>query len=170
MASRSLLPITSLSYCNSLDEEKRRRTVEILKFRGTTHQKGEFPFTVVPHRGIVVVPIASFNLLQPSSSERVTSGNAELDEMCGSGFFRDSMVLVSGATGTGKTLLTAEFLMGGLRRGERCLLFAFEESEDQIVRNAAGVASRLGRISRMGASRWCALIRNRLAWKIISWP
>ncbi len=123
---------------NSLEAEKRRRTIEILKFRGTPHQKGEFPFTVVPDRGVVVVPISAITLSQPSSLERVTSGNTELDEMCGSGFFRDSVVLVSGATGTGKTLLTAEFLMGGLRRDERCLWFAFEESEEQIVRNAAG--------------------------------
>ena len=35
---------------------------------------------------------------------RVTSGNAELDRMCGGGFFRDSIILVSGPTGTGKTL------------------------------------------------------------------
>ncbi len=58
--------------------------------------------------------------------------------MCGSGFFRNSVTLVSGATGTGKTLLTTEFLNGGLSRGERCLLFAFEESQEQIFRNAQG--------------------------------
>jgi circadian clock protein KaiC len=123
---------------NSLEEEKRRRTIEILKFRGAPHQKGEYPFTVVPHSGIVVVPISAITLAQPSSSERTTSGNSEMDQMCGGGFFRDSVVLVSGATGTGKTLLTSEFLTGGMRRGERCLLFAFEESADQIVRNAQG--------------------------------
>ncbi|WP_274010385.1 ATPase domain-containing protein, partial [Escherichia coli] len=31
---------------NRLEQEKRRRTIEILKFRGATHQKGEYPFTV----------------------------------------------------------------------------------------------------------------------------
>ncbi len=123
---------------NALEDEKRRRTIEILKFRGTSHQKGEFPLTVVPHAGIVVVPISSITLAQPSSSERVTSGNALLDEMCDGGFFRNSVTLVSGATGTGKTLITTEFLHGGLSRGERCLLFAFEESEEQIFRNAQG--------------------------------
>lgn len=39
---------------NTLEEEKRRRTIEILKFRGTAHQKGEFPFTVTPDRKSVV--------------------------------------------------------------------------------------------------------------------
>ena len=95
------------------------------------------PLTIAPNMGVVVVPIASITTAQ-SSFERVTSGNAQLDQMCGSGFFRNSAILVSGATGTGKTLLTTEFLHGGLSRGERCLLFAFEESEEQLMRNAQG--------------------------------
>ena len=58
--------------------------------------------------------------------------------MCGGGFFRDSIILVTGATGCGKTLMTREFIAGGAARGERCLLFAFEESRDQLFRNAEG--------------------------------
>jgi circadian clock protein KaiC len=58
--------------------------------------------------------------------------------MCGGGFFRDSIILVSGATGTGKTLMVTEFMAGGMRSGERCLLFAFEESREQLFRNARG--------------------------------
>jgi circadian clock protein KaiC len=57
--------------------------------------------------------------------------------MCGGGIFRDSILLVSGATGTGKTLLVTQFMVGGFNAGERCLLFAFEESKDQLFRNAA---------------------------------
>ena len=37
---------------NVLESEKRRRTMEILKFRGTGHQKGEYPFTVIKNAGI----------------------------------------------------------------------------------------------------------------------
>lgn len=123
---------------NILDDEKRRRTIEILKFRGTSHYKGEFPFTIVPGEGIVAIPVSSIELKQHSSNVRVTSGNKRLDELCSGGFFRDSIVLASGATGTGKTLLTTEFISGGLTAGERCLFFAFEESRDQLFRNAAG--------------------------------
>jgi len=123
---------------NILEEEKRRRTIEILKFRGTFHQKGEYPFTVVPDDGIVVMPLSAIELKQKSSDLRVSTGNAELDAMCNGGFFRDSIVLVSGATGTGKTLLVTEFIKGGAKAGERCLLFAFEESREQLFRNATG--------------------------------
>lgn len=123
---------------NVLEEEKRRRTMEILKFRGTSHQKGEFPFTLMPGKGIIVIPLSAIELKQKSSDLRITSGNHELDSMCGGGFFRDSIILVSGATGTGKTLMTTEFMAGGVKAGERCLMFAFEESREQLFRNAIG--------------------------------
>ncbi len=123
---------------NVLDDEKRRRTVEILKFRGTDHQKGEFPFTIVAGGGIVVIPLSAMQLRQRSSDIRISSGNEELDRMCGGGFFRDSVILVSGATGTGKTLTVTQFLQGGVAAGERCLLLAFEESREQLFRNARG--------------------------------
>lgn len=123
---------------NVLEGEKRRRTIEILKFRGTTHQKGEYPFTIIPHQGIVVIPLSAIELKQKSSDVRITSGNPDLDHMCGGGFFRDSIILVSGATGTGKTLMATEFMSAGASPHERCLLFAFEESREQLVRNAIG--------------------------------
>jgi circadian clock protein KaiC len=122
---------------NLREHQNRRRTVEILKFRGTSHQKGEFPFTVA-EKGIVIIPLSAMELKQPSTEVRVPSGNADLDRMCGGGFYRDSIILVSGPTGTGKTLITTEFIAGGAARNERCLLFAFEESHDQLFRNAQG--------------------------------
>ncbi|CCG07074.1 circadian clock protein KaiC [Pararhodospirillum photometricum] len=123
---------------NVKDGERRRRTCEILKFRGAFHQKGEFPFAILPGSGIQVIPLSAIELRQSSSELRIPSGSADLDEMCGGGFFRDSIVLVSGATGTGKTLMCTHFLNGGLLAGERCLLFAFEESRQQLFRNASG--------------------------------
>ncbi|RZA17566.1 MAG: circadian clock protein KaiC, partial [Proteobacteria bacterium] len=123
---------------NNLENEKRRRTIEVLKLRGTNHQKGEFPFTVVTDQGIVVIPLSAIELKQRSTDIRTSSGNTELDKMCGGGFFRDSIILISGATGTGKTLAVTEFLEGGALTQERSLLFAFEESRDQLFRNASG--------------------------------
>ncbi len=123
---------------NVLEEEKRRRTIEILKFRGTTHQKGEWPFTVVPEKGIIVIPLSGIELKQKSSMVRITAGVDKLDQMCGGGYFRDSIILVSGATGTGKTLMVNHFINGGALNGEKCLLFAFEESREQLFRNATG--------------------------------
>jgi len=121
---------------NILAAEKRRRTIEILKYRGTNHQKGEYPFTINMKRGMVVIPLSAIELTQKSSNIRVTSGNSEMDKMCDGGFFRDSIILLSGATGTGKTLMATEFIAGGVGANEKAMFFAFEESRAQIFRNA----------------------------------
>jgi circadian clock protein KaiC len=135
---------------NSMEGERRRRTIEILKFRGATHRKGQYPFTVDDRRGIMIVPLSAMELKQKSSNLRITSGNSELDQMCDGGFFRDSIVLVSGATGTGKTLMVTEFIAGGVKSGERCLLFAFEESREQLFRNATGWGVDFQRMEKEG--------------------
>jgi circadian clock protein KaiC len=138
---------------NVLEDEKRRRTIEILKFRGTDHQKGEWPFTVKPDAGVVIIPLSATELTQRSSDLRITSGIPALDEICGGGFFRDSIVLVSGATGTGKTLMVTHFIRGGAAHNERCLLIAFEESRDQLFRNAAGWGVDFAEMERNGQLR-----------------
>lgn len=120
---------------NALEGERRRRTIEILKLRGTTHMKGEYPFTIT-NNGINIFPLGAMRLTQRSSNVRVSSGVKTLDAMCGGGFFKDSIILATGATGTGKTLLVSKFLQDGCRVEERALLFAYEESRAQLARNA----------------------------------
>ncbi|MGL5131924.1 MAG: circadian clock protein KaiC [Planktothrix sp.] len=121
---------------NVLEGERRRRTAEILKLRGTTHMKGEYPFTIT-NNGISIFPLGAMRLTQRSSNVRVSSGNPTLDKMCGGGFFKDSIILATGATGTGKTLLVSIFLENACRNGQRSLLFAYEESRSQLFRNAS---------------------------------
>ena len=135
---------------NRLDGERRRRTMEIVKLRGGPHYKGEYPFTIDLEEGIAVIPLSAIQLSQKSSTERMSSGVAELDEMCGGGLYRDSIVLVSGATGTGKTMLVSHFLKAGFDAGERVLLFAAEESKEQLARNAAAWGIDFGKAERDG--------------------
>jgi circadian clock protein KaiC len=83
-----------------------------------------------------VIPRPVFELRQEATTDRVPTGNAELDAICGGGFFKDSVVLVTGATGTGKTLIGCEFVRAAVEAGERALFFSFEESRSQLFRNA----------------------------------
>ena len=121
---------------NSLEAEKRRRTIEVLKLRGGTHVKGEQLFTIRGGRGMIVVPREATSLDVTPSGTRLSTGLPELDAMCRGGFYDKSLILVAGPAGTGKSLLAAHFIAGGVAEGERALLHSFEESRGQIVRNA----------------------------------
>ena len=121
---------------NALEAEKRRRTLEVLKMRGGSHLKGEQLFTIRNGRGMVVLPQEDEALDFTPSGKRLPTGLAELDAMCGGGFYDKSLILVTGAAGTGKSLLTSHFIAGGTAAGERTLLHSFEESRGQLVGNA----------------------------------
>lgn len=123
---------------NALEGRARRRTIEVLKLRGYMHNKGEFPFVIDPRKGITVVPASPIEIEQHASSERISLGVPELDLICRGGIYRDSQVMISGATGTGKSVLGAHFAAAGVAAGERVVIFSFEESPEQITRNMAG--------------------------------
>jgi circadian clock protein KaiC len=138
---------------NRLENEKRRRTVEILKFRGATHHKGEYPFTIDSEDGVTIIPLSAIELKQRSSHVRISSGVAELDKMCGGGMYRDSIILVSGATGTGKTLMVTQYVKAAIEAGERALLIGAEESREQLTRNAASWGVDFEKAERDGLLR-----------------
>ena len=147
---------------NVFDGQRRRRTLEILKMRGGSHRKGEFPFTMQSDEGIAVIPLSAIELEKPAVTVQATMGNPEVDEMLGGGVFADSVILVSGATGTGKTLLVAEFMRPVVDAGERGLLMSFEESHDQIRRNAAGWGVDLARAEEAGRLDVLAVYPERM--------
>ncbi|MEU8195367.1 circadian clock protein KaiC [Microbispora amethystogenes] len=123
---------------NVLRNERRRRTIEVVKFRGATHRTGEWLFTIDPKDGLVIIPLAFLAPGVPASQERVSTGNLELDAMVGGGIFRDAVVLLTGPLGAGKTLSALQFADAAFRAGERCLFHVFDETREQLSRNAAG--------------------------------
>jgi circadian clock protein KaiC len=117
-------------------EEKRRRTLEVVKFRGARHSSGEYSFAIVPDEGIEVVPAGLIREGVEASSDKISVGNPELDAMLG-GCYRDAITVISGPSGVGKTVFTATFLRAGVEAGERSLLLSFEEDREHLFRNAA---------------------------------
>ena len=82
------------------------------------------------------MPLSARELKQTSSENRMSSGNPIFDEMANGGVFKDSIILVSGPTGGGKTLLSTIFAAEGCKNDETVLLLAYEESQPQLLRNA----------------------------------
>jgi circadian clock protein KaiC len=61
----------------------------------------------------------------------------------GKGYYRGSTVLVSGGAGTGKTSIAASLACRVCQGEDRCLYFAFEESESEITRNMRSIGMDL---------------------------
>jgi circadian clock protein KaiC len=130
---------------HDVSEDSATRRLRVLKYRGSIHGTNQYPF-LIGKRGISVQPITSLLLQHSVSRERVSTGVDRLDVMLGGGGpFRGSSVLVSGTAGTGKSTLAAQFCDAACARGERAIYFAFEESQEQIVRNMSSVGLHLQR-------------------------
>ena len=135
---------------NRVQNQISTRRMRIVKYRGTSHGTNEYPF-FIDEKGFSVLPITSLGLTHKAPTDRISSGIKRLDTMLtGKGFYRGSSILVSGTAGTGKSTLAAHFVEAACSRGERAQFFAFEESQEQIIRNMRSVGIDLERFVRKG--------------------
>lgn len=120
---------------NVIDGKRRRRSIEVQKYRRSAHLKGEYPCAITGE-GMRVFPLdAEASRDVGSGTERLTSGVPGLDEMTGGGWLRDAIVLVRGPTGSGKTIMSGMYACAGAARGERVFYYGFEESQPLLLRN-----------------------------------
>jgi circadian clock protein KaiC len=121
-------------------EQISTRRLRVVKYRGSAHGTNEYPF-IIGREGIIVMPVTSLKLDHPAPKKFISTGIEKLDQMLagGKGVFRGSGVLISGAPGTGKSSVAAFFAAAACRRGEKAILFAYEESKDQLVRNMRSI-------------------------------
>jgi circadian clock protein KaiC len=121
------------------------RRLRVVKYRGSTHGTNEYPF-LIDRDGISVLPVTSVDLKHAAPDERISTGIPALDCMLGGkGYFRGSSILISGTAGTGKTSVAAHFADAACARGDRCIMFSFEESADQLTRNMRSIGINLRR-------------------------
>ena len=119
---------------NIVDGSRRRRSLEINKYRRSGHYKGEYPCTITP-TGLAVFPVETSEHPVDQNVERFSSGVAGLDEMTHGGWLRNSILIVRGPTGSGKTLLAGLYARAGAARGERVVYYGFEEPRPLLLRN-----------------------------------
>ena len=139
---------------NRVEDQITTRRLRVVKYRGSAHGTNEYPF-LIDHEGISVLPVTSADLDYTVSDSILATGIAGLDAMLAPGGFHcGSSILISGQAGTGKSMLAASVVDAACRRGQRCLIFAFEESRDQIIRNARSLGLHLDQHVARGLLRF----------------
>ena len=132
------------------------RNLRIIKYRGSSHGYNEYPF-LIDEDGISILPVTSLLLEHEAPEEFVPTGIERLDTMLGGkGFYKGSSVLVTGAAGTGKSSLGASFAGNVCKNGGKCLIFAFEESPKQIIRNMKSIGIELEQYVDQGLLKFYA--------------
>ncbi len=91
--------------------------------------------------------------------ERCAMGIAGLDDILMGGLPRNHLYLVRGGAGTGKTTLGLQFLLDGVRRGERGLYITLSESEQELDAVAASHGWALKGIEVLGLAQIEGLIK-----------
>jgi circadian clock protein KaiC len=140
---------TVLVLRNLVDGERRRRSIEVHKYRRSPHFKGEYPCTMTL-QGLTVFPMDARQVEELDEDARFPSGVPGLDAMTHGGWLRDSIVLVRGPSGSGKTTLAGMYARAGAARGERVLYFGFEETKPILLRNFAKVGLPLKGLEAAG--------------------
>jgi circadian clock protein KaiC len=126
----------------TLEEARRRahRRLRVMKSRGQDFIGGSHTMRIEPQVGVHVYrraqsrPVASPD--QPTSEERLSTGSPAIDKMMGGGIYKGSVTLVSGISGTGKTVFSVQFLTNAVKTGHKTLLVSLDEHPRQLIRNA----------------------------------
>jgi len=72
-------------------------------------------------------------------TERVPTGIQGLDQVIEGGLPKGRSFLVTGDPGTGKTIFALQFLMEGLRRGEKCIFVSADEGPIDVMEQSASL-------------------------------
>src|SRR5581483_6971851 len=112
------------------------RTVWVRKFRGSDFRSGKHSLRLTG-RGMEVFPrLVPTEHGQSFAMEVVSSGVPELDELLHGGLERGTCTIISGPTGVGKTSLGLQFMKEAAGRGERSVVYTFEEWKETLVRRS----------------------------------
>jgi circadian clock protein KaiC len=116
-----------------------RRFLRILKMRGSSYKEGQHLFKITED-GIRVYPRVKqkFEMREIASGSR-PFGIQKFDELISGGVYIGSVLLIAGATGTGKTLLSLHFAYEGAKRGEKSVYVGFEEDKAHLIATAHDV-------------------------------
>ncbi|WP_437747011.1 ATPase domain-containing protein [Sorangium sp. So ce1504] len=119
---------------------EQRRVIQIVKMRGTDHSREEHSFAITRAGIDVFAPRLTIHRAAVEGKEpRLRTGISRLDELLGDGIPRGSSLLIAGVAGTGKTVLSLEFIYRGAKAGEKGIFFSFEESDARLRATARGL-------------------------------
>lgn len=114
------------------------RKLQVMKLRGQMSVPGLHTFRITDN-GLQTfsrtLGLTGRNRKAPST-KRLSMGIPALDEMLGGGIPEGDSLLIAGSSGTGKSLLSTQFIAAGLREGQPGIVAVFEERPEEYAARA----------------------------------
>ncbi|MBD2449528.1 AAA family ATPase [Nostoc sp. FACHB-152] len=134
----------------NLNFSNNERTLCISKFRGSDFQDGDHAIRLT-RTGMQIFPrLVLQDSARDFNTELVSSGIPEIDELLHGGIERSTITIVSGPSGVGKSTLGLQFMKEAAGRGERSVIYIFEERKETLLRRAKGINIAVGAMQDKG--------------------
>jgi circadian clock protein KaiC len=131
-----------------------RRRLNVVKLRGMEYLGG-FHDYVIEVGGVKVFPrMVSASHNENPSTKKYSSGIAELDNLICGGLDAGTSTLFLGPAGTGKSTLAIQYLYAAAERGEKAVLFAFEESLATLIMRTKSIGMEIEKHLKSGMMRF----------------
>lgn len=137
------------------------RRLEIVKMRGASYNAYPSVFRI-SNDGIMIFPRVGIKPDYKVSGKHISTGIEGLDIMTNGGFLEGSSTFLTGASGTGKTIISIQFLIAGLLKGEKGIYVSYEESRDHLVFDAKSFGWDLEKYEKDGLLKIIALYPEEL--------
>lgn len=116
-----------------------RRRLRVTKFRGRRFIGGYHDYDITTG-GLHVHPrLVAAEHRQPQDVTTCTTGLAPLDALLGGGLDTGTSTLLLGAAGTGKSTLATQVVVAAAERGQKAVMFIFDEGVDALLRRSDGI-------------------------------
>jgi circadian clock protein KaiC len=120
-----------------------RRRLRIQKLRGAAFRSGYHDLSIV-RGGVRVFPrLVAAEHHVAFERTQLASGVAGLDGLVGGGIERGTSTLLLGGAGTGKSSIVAQYAAAAATRGERSLIFAFDELRATSIQRGDALGLRM---------------------------
>jgi len=126
----------------ALEYGSERRRLQVTKIRGVSFRGGFHDFRI-ERGGIKVFPRIPHDVPRvDKTAQLLLSGSQPLDQLLGGGVSCGTSMLVTGAAGTGKSVLCTQFAKAAIDRNEKVLFYLFDErlSTFRLRTDALGIS------------------------------
>lgn len=112
------------------------RYLIVKKFRGSDFIPGQHSLVIKNNKGMSIYPRLTLkeSYKEKPSFERLSFGVPEIDELLKGGIERATVTVLSGPSGIGKTTLGMQFIKETAGRGERSVVYTFEETKEKVIK------------------------------------